>query len=141
TIDPNRSAVDWTALAKLYATARQVAIKGESYSNLSVCLNRSDADDDKLCRRTTIADEVLQQCAGAKKGGACLVATAHRDRGGSFDATIANLPPRRAGMGVAGSQLGGVIKLSDVPMAVLEPFVGPDTVGGLFSATLFLEGK
>jgi hypothetical protein len=137
TISPTRSPIDWAALAKVYATAQKVSVFGDSYSDLALCLNRGQADDDKLCRRSSVPDLARTQCEDAKKGGSCIVATAHRDDGGSFDATIANIPPvKRVGGG-----LGGVIKLEDVPLAVLDPLVGPNTVGGLLSATLALQGK
>ncbi|HUJ58495.1 MAG TPA: translocation/assembly module TamB domain-containing protein [Kofleriaceae bacterium] len=143
-IDPKRPAADWAALAKVYATAKHVAVYGDSYSNIALCINRPDSDDAKLCRpegRSRVEREDIAACGEAKRGGFCAVATARRDRGGTLEATIANLPAARVGRAVVPGHLGGAIVLDDIPMAVLDPLVGPGTVGGLFSAVLHLEGK
>lgn len=137
-IDKNRSAIDWASLASVYAVAQHASVYGDGYSNISLCLNRSQADDDKLCRRTPVPDAARSRCEDAKHGGACVVASAQRDQGGALDATIANAPVRR---GRGGKELAGIIKLEDVPMAVLAPFVGNGKIGGLFSASLDLSGQ
>ncbi|MGE5182143.1 MAG: hypothetical protein ACM31C_08775, partial [Acidobacteriota bacterium] len=142
TIDANRAALDWAPLAKLYATAKHLRIKGETYSDASVCLNRADSMD--RCRSTQLAVSPAAQsdCLTARsKGGFCAVARATRDRGGKLDATIASVPAVRSARSIVPAHLGGDVELSDIPMAVLEPFVGPSTIGGMFSTSLHLSGQ
>jgi hypothetical protein len=144
TIDPKRAAIDWAALAKIYASSQHATVLGDRYSDIAVCINRTDADDTKLCRRSAnvVTQVGLTDCTNAKAhNGFCAVARATRDRGGSLDATIANVPALRTKGAPTDAHLGGDIKLDDVPMAVIEPLVGPGTVGGLFSAVLHLSGE
>ena len=51
-------------LAKLYATAQHLVFKSgaytDRYSDVAVCLNRSDADDDKLCRRAATRGQITR---------------------------------------------------------------------------------
>ncbi len=144
TIDPKRAAIDWAPLAKIYASAQHATVLGDRYSDVAVCINRSDGDDAKLCRRSAnvVTQVGLLDCTNAKAhNGFCAVARATRDRGGTLDATIANVPAIRSGRTSEGAHLGGDIKLDDVPMAVLEPLVGAGTVGGLFSAAFHLTGE
>jgi hypothetical protein len=144
TIDPKRAAIDWAALAKIYLSSQHATVFGDRYSDIAVCINRSDADDGKLCRRSpnVVTQTGALDCTNAKAhNGFCAVARATRDKGGSLDATIANVPALRTKGAPIDAHLGGDIKLDDVPMSVIEPLVGPGTVGGLFSAVLHLTGE
>lgn len=139
TIDPKRPIMDWLDHAKIYATAKKLTIYGDQYEQLGVCVNRSD---DGLCRPRTgyLDDDDLAQCEQGKRGGFCAVATATRPGGGIIDATIAKLPGTRIG-GITGPpRLGGTIALYDLPIAILEQFVGSRAAGGLASAKLHLSG-
>jgi len=136
-INPARSAIDWASLAKIYANAQHVSVKGEALSDLNVCLNRTDP----RCSKRTPSPAAAADCTYARTGGACVVATATRDAGGELDATIANVPAVRTGRGTVPAHLGGNLLIDDVPMAVLDPWVGAGTMGGLLSANLDLSGQ
>lgn len=132
-VAPNRAPLDWLDHASIYAKAPRLAVLGDRYSDVAVCVNRSD---DSRCRPRTMyvtADD-LGECATAKRtGGSCIVAAARRDGGGVVDATIAKVP------GKAGPRLGGAVSV-DLPLALLEQFLGTKAVGGDSRITLHLAG-
>ncbi|MEO8700810.1 MAG: translocation/assembly module TamB domain-containing protein [Kofleriaceae bacterium] len=141
-IDPKRAPMDWLALAKLRGQANRMAILGDKFTNVAVCLNRKD---DNTCRpRTAYLDgDDLAQCEAGKRSGFCAVATATRDGGGIVDATVSRLPATRVGTKVTPERLGGTIALSDVPVGILDTFLQPTQTGqagGLASITLHLMG-
>jgi hypothetical protein len=140
TIDPKRPPLDWLDHAKVHARARRLDILGDRYEQIGVCVNRPN---DQVCRPRPayLDDDDLAQCEQGKRGGFCAVATATRPGGGMIDATIAKLPPQRTGRGAPAPRLGGTIALSDVPLRVLERFLGRSVAGGLASAKLHLEGS
>ena len=140
-IDPERSAVDWLALAKVYGQSKRLTILGDRFTNVAACINRTD---DAACRpRPGYLDgDDLQQCEQGKKHGFCAVATATRDGGGIVDATIANVVTTRGRATTA--QLGGTVALSDVPIAILDQLLGvarPGQSGGVASLALHLTGS
>jgi len=142
TIEKGRKAADWLAVVSLYASAKKVTFATENYSGVSVCINRND---DGRCRPAWAVSRLPQTgrnaCEQAKKtSGACIVASADRDLGGRFAATIADVPPTKIGRVAVGRSLGGTIALDDLPLAVLQPVTGQHTIGGLVSATLHLGG-
>jgi translocation and assembly module TamB len=113
-------------------------VASETYSGLSVCVNRGD--DDKLCRPWAgrLDSDDLAECDDAKKrGGFCMVAAATRDAGGKLAATIADVPRQTASRKTVDEHLGGTIAIDDVPIAAL----GIPNAGGLVSATVHLSGK
>ena len=139
-VDKRRPPMDWLDHASVYAKAPKLVVQGDPYSDVAVCVNRKD---DTACRPRTLytsADD-LAACATAKKtGGSCIVATARRDAGGVIDATIAKVPTAKGPRGQPNSpRLGGAISI-DLPLAVLEPFVGKKLVGGDSRITLHLSG-
>ncbi|MBA3396632.1 MAG: translocation/assembly module TamB domain-containing protein [Deltaproteobacteria bacterium] len=139
TIDPNRGALDWLESTKLYAKSDKLDVLGDKYSSVGICVNRKD---DQICRpRDAYLDgDDLAQCEQGKKGnGFCAVATATRDAGGLFDATVVKLPAVKSSR--LGERLGGSIALHDLPLAILQQFAGSDMAGGLASATLHLAGS
>jgi autotransporter translocation and assembly factor TamB len=142
TIEKGRKAADWLAVVSLYASAKKVTFATENYSGVSVCINRND---DGRCRPSwavsRLAPTGRNACEQAKKSnGACIVASADRDLGGRFAATIADLPPTKIGRVAVTRTLGGTIALDDLPLAVFQPVLGQNTLGGLVSATLHLGG-
>lgn len=136
TIDPRRPPWGWLDHAKLYARAGRLDVHGDRYEQLHLCLNRRD---DAACRPRPayLDDDDLAQCEQGKRGGFCAVATATRPGGGQIDATIAKLAGRAAGL----DRLGGTISLADLPLALLERFLGRSVAGGLASTKLHLEGS
>ena len=140
-IDKRRDPLDWLDFAKVYATAKKLAIKGDAYSDFVVCINRSD---DSLCRPRGLyaSQDDLDKCTLAKKsGGSCIVTSAIRDAGGVLDATVAKLPAIR-GTGRGPSmppRLGGAVSV-DLPLALLEQFIGKRILGGDARMTLHLAG-
>ncbi len=136
-----RSAMDWLDFAKVYATARKLTIKGDTYSDFALCVNQPN---DARCRPRPMyasADD-LEKCATAKRsGGSCVVTTAVRDAGGVLDATVAKLPPIRgtARQTAMPARLGGAISV-DLPLAILEQFLKKRITGGDARMTLHLSG-
>jgi len=140
TLDKNRGAMDWLEHTRLYAKADKLDVYGQKLTGVGLCVNRKD---DAQCRpRTTYLDhDDLAQCEQGKKGnGFCAVATATRDGGGLLDATVVKLPATKSGRGGLPERLGGTIAVHDLPLAILEQFVGKQAAGGLASATLHLQG-
>ncbi|HTL39125.1 MAG TPA: translocation/assembly module TamB domain-containing protein [Kofleriaceae bacterium] len=142
TVITKKPALDWLPVFSVSATAKKLTVLGENYSNANVCINRTD---DGKCRPTWAASRLSPTgkttCDQAKKAsGACVVVTADRDLGGRFAATVADVPPQTIGRVKVGRQLGGTIALDDLPLTVLEPFIGKGVMGGLISATIHLGG-
>lgn len=140
-IDKRRDPLDWLDYTKVYATAKKLAIKGDGYSDFTLCVNRSD---DSACRPRPLyaTKDDLDKCALAKKsGGSCIVTSAIRDAGGVLDATVAKLPAvRGAGRAPATpARLGGAVSV-DLPLAILEQFIGKRILGGDARMTLHLAG-
>ncbi len=146
-IDKNRSAMDWLALASVDASAQHLNVKGDGYSKVAACLNRKEGKDDALCRPRGagyLDVDDRTQCDAAKKGagGFCLVAAATRDTGGTIDATIAKLPGVTSVRNPQPARLAGTVALGDVPLALVDQFLGkPGTLGGFASLTLNLAGS
>lgn len=141
TVDTNRAPMDWLDYAKVYAKAPKLSIKGDAYTDVSICVNRPD---DSICRPRAmyVAADDLAKCADAKRsGGACIVATAKRDAGGVLDATIAKAAgaakPTRTG--AKQGTLGGALSV-DLPLAIVDQFVGKRIIGGDSRMTLHLGG-
>lgn len=142
TIDKNRAPLDWLTSFSIYASAKRLTFMTENYSGATVCINRTD---DGRCRPNWAASRLApagrRQCEQAKKSnGSCVVVAADRDVGGRFAATIADVPPSKIGRVAVSRTLGGTIALDDLPLAVVEPFIGKGVMGGLVSATLHLGG-
>ncbi|HEX4451685.1 MAG TPA: translocation/assembly module TamB domain-containing protein [Kofleriaceae bacterium] len=141
---PGRPALDWLAYVQAFVKADRVNIAGDGYSNLALCINRPD---DNACRDANQAARLgptdPAMCADAKirTGGACVVARAERDKGGKLAATIIDVPAVKTAKLQVARHLAGTLAIDDVPLAVLDQFVGANTIGGLFSATLHLQGS
>lgn len=136
-----RPAMEWIDFAKVHATAKRLAIKGDSYSDFALCVNQPNDDRCRPRPMYASADD-LAKCATAKKtGGSCIVATAMRDAGGVLDATIAKLPPTKATsrQAAAPARLGGAVSV-DLPLAILEQFLKKRIAGGDARMTLHLSG-
>ena len=144
----DRSLWDWLPYFQVYLQAAHLRVLGDAYSNVAACIDHPD--DDKLCRprKQSVDRDDLGACDEAKKqtGGFCAVATAQRDRGGRLDATIASLAARRSASAPGGTRrlipahLAGAVALDNVPMAILDQWIGKGRVGGLFSALLHVSG-
>lgn len=139
TIDPKRAALDWLDHAKVYVRANRLDVYGDRYEQIGLCVNRRD---DQQCRpRPAYLDEDdLAQCEAGKRGGFCAVATATRPGGGLIDATVAKLPATRSGRTTVPGRIGGTIALYDLPLELLDQFLGKTPAGGLASAKLHLSG-
>jgi hypothetical protein len=143
-IVPGRPALDWLAAVSAYVRADHVAVKADGYSNVALCINRPD---DTACRDASqterLAASDLATCADAKvrTNGACVVARAERDRGGKLAATIIDVPAVKTAKLSVPRHLAGTLAIDDVPLAIADQFIGADTLGGLFSATLHLQGS
>lgn len=139
-VDKTKTPVEWITDARVYAKAERLTVLEDRYDTVNICLNRPD---DNVCRprKAYLDADDLSQCATAKRGGFCAVASATRVGGGVVDATVAHLPATRSGRTVIPAKLGGTIALSDLPLQVLEPFIGKQMLGGIASATLHLQGS
>ncbi len=138
-VDKNRPALDWLDHAEVYVKAAKLSVKGDAYSDVAMCINRKD---DSACRPRAmyVAPEDLEKCATAKKtGGSCIVVTAKRDGGGVVDATIAKLPGQKVGKTTKGPRLGGAVSV-DLPLSILDQFIGKRVLGGDSRMTLHLGG-
>ncbi|MBL0213229.1 MAG: translocation/assembly module TamB domain-containing protein [Myxococcales bacterium] len=136
-----RPALDWLDYAKVYAKAQKLTIKGDTYSDVALCVNRPD---DAACRPRPVytSPEDLEKCATAKRtGGSCLVVAAKRDAGGVLDATVAKLPPIKGNSRAPAvpARLGGAVSV-DLPLAILEQFLHKRILGGDARMTLHLAG-
>ncbi|MEO8550066.1 MAG: translocation/assembly module TamB domain-containing protein, partial [Kofleriaceae bacterium] len=142
TIVPNRPPLDWLAVMTAKLKASHLSVMNDPVSNLAVCVNGA-AGDNAACGadKAHLAAEDPRACTDAKqRGGACVVATATRDRGGALAAMVIDVPGLRNGRTTIPRHLGGTIEIEDIPLTVMEQFIGPGVLGGLFSATLHLEG-
>jgi hypothetical protein len=149
-LNPKRTPLEWLGLSQIYARADHLSILDDRYSAITACVNRKD---DRACRpRPAMADAGdLKQCEDGKRAGAangsgfCMAMAATRDAGGTLDATVVQLPAAGAGIrGMIPAHLGGVVSLSDLPLAVLDQLrgkPGAQAVGGLASLTLHLQGR
>ncbi|MCW5804486.1 MAG: translocation/assembly module TamB domain-containing protein [Deltaproteobacteria bacterium] len=153
---PRASPLDYLEMVELEAHADHLNVMGEAFSAFGVCINRKG---DTACRGRTsyLDDDDLAQCEQAKKDrrrapAFCAVASARRDAGGTFDATIAKLAPARDAKGKATpARMGGSVQLSDVPLSIVDGLMRatakpgapaePPRIGGLASITLHLDGS
>jgi hypothetical protein len=142
-----RAAIDWLDLVTATVRADHLALRGDGYSDVALCVNRPD--DGRACRPRGDRGDDVATCADARhRGGACAVATATRDAGGTLDLTLAKVPPV-AGRGPdgkprePGAHLAGSFTLADLPLSILTRLglVGPDVVGGELSTSLRLGGR
>ncbi|MFT3699589.1 MAG: translocation/assembly module TamB domain-containing protein [Kofleriaceae bacterium] len=143
TIVPNRPPLDWLPALTAKLTAEHLSIMGDPVSKLSACVNGA-ADSDKACGadRAHLTEDDPKQCNDAKaRGGACVVAAADRDHGGSFAAMVIDIPALKAGKTTTPRHLGGTVEIEDIPLSVVDQFIGQGLIGGLFSATLHLQGS
>jgi hypothetical protein len=139
-IVPNRPPLDWLASISAFVKADHLSLLNDPISKVSLCINHPD---DKQCASTVrLGPDDARQCADAKaRGGACIVANAERDRGGQFASMIIDVPALRSGRMTTPRHLGGTIDIDNIPLTVLDQFVGKDVLGGLFSTTLHLQGS
>ncbi|HEY5920393.1 MAG TPA: translocation/assembly module TamB domain-containing protein [Kofleriaceae bacterium] len=141
-IDPNKSAPDWLASMTLTATAPKLNIMGESYSRVAIRVNQNFLKSIPSWLTTRLDPDDIAQCDdAAKRGGFCALVEATRDLGGKLGTLIADVPAQRSGRVTLARRLGGTIALDDIPLTVLEPFIGKGTMGGLISTTLHLGGS
>lgn len=141
TIVPNRPPIDWLSSLTAKIRADHISVMSDPISNLSLCINGAS---DSACgaNRAHLAPGDPKQCSDAKaRGGACVVAAATRDRGGQFAAMLIDVPALRSGRTQVPRHLGGTVQIEDIPLTVIEQFVGQGVLGGLFSATLHLQGS
>ncbi len=138
-VDKNRAPLDWLDHAQVFVKAAKLSVKGDGYTDVAMCINKKD---DAACRPRSmyVAPEDLEKCTTAKKtGGSCVVVTAKRDGGGVVDATVAKLPATRIGRTTQGPRLGGAVSV-DLPLAILDQFIGKKVLGGDSRMTLHLGG-
>jgi hypothetical protein len=140
TVVPNRRALDWLPALTAKLTAQHLTVLNDPVSNLSVCVNGAN-NAECGADRAHLAAEDPKLCTDAKAhGGACVVANATRDLGGAFAAMVIDVPAMRSGRTTVPRHLGGTIEIEDIPLTVIDQFVGHGVIGGLFSATLHLQG-
>jgi len=138
-VDKDRPPLDWLDHAQVFVKAAKLSVKGDAYSDVAVCVNKKD-DDACRPRSMYVAPEDLAKCATAKStGGSCVVMTAKRDGGGVVDATVAKLPGTKVGKVLQGPRLGGAVSV-DLPLAILDQFIGKKILGGDSRMTLHLGG-
>lgn len=139
-IDPNKPATDWLGAATVQVNAPKLNIMGETYSKVSIALNTKLNNLPSWLERRLDPDDA-QQCSDARsRGGFCGVIQADRDNGGKLGALVADVPASKAGRVIIHRRLGGTVALDDIPLSLLDPFLGPGVVGGLISGTLHLGG-
>jgi hypothetical protein len=146
-VNLNRSGLELLGLGKIYARADRLSVLDDKYSAITACVNR----DDPRCPRPALVDAAdAEACKDGKRaaalngGGFCLAAAATRDAGGKLDALIAQLPAARVGNRVAPAHLGGVLAISDLPLALIDQLRGKpkaNAIGGLASITMHLQGS
>lgn len=131
---PDRPALDWLGHVTAFIQADRVSILADSFSKLSLCVNRAD---DPRCKTTArLAANDPERCAdAADRGGACVIANADRDRGGRIASMIIDIPSQRTGRVTTPRHLGGTIDIDNVPLQI------GNALGGLFSTTLHLQGS
>ncbi|HET9626383.1 MAG TPA: translocation/assembly module TamB domain-containing protein [Kofleriaceae bacterium] len=149
TIDAKRPALEWLGLGQIYARADKLTIAGDHYSDVAACVNRKD--DATKCRAVVNAatQDDLAECEDGKRAAAaggtgfCAVARAKRNAGGTLATTIAQLPATRSGRVTVPAHLAGVVKLTDLPLALIDELrgkPGANAVGGLASLTAQIAG-
>lgn len=133
-VTPDRPPLDWLGQVTALVKADRLSILGDAYSRVSLCINRPT---DKRCGPSVhLASDDAEHCADAtRRGGACLVANADRDRGGQLASTIIDIPTLHTGRATTPRHLGGTIDIDNVPIVL------GDLLGGLFSTTLHLQGS
>jgi hypothetical protein len=150
TIDRQRAPLDWLSLGQIYARADKLTIAGDAYTDVAACVNRKD--DAGRCRAPANAatDDDLKECDDGKKAAAaggngfCAVARAKRTAGGVLATTIAQLPAIRLGKTASQPRLAGVVKLTDLPLALIDQLrgkPGANAVGGFASLTAQIGGS
>ncbi len=146
-IDQSRKAMDWLALASVYATSQHLSIYGDGYRAVAACLNQGN---DTRCRPRGLTyldtgDRALCDDAKRVAGGFCLVASATHEAGGTVDATVAKLPAITVARKTVPAHLGGTIALADVPLALIDQFThakdAPPILGGFAGAVVHLSGS
>lgn len=141
TIDSRRPVVDWMSSLTLTASAPKLDILGEKFSRVAIRINRDLLKTLPPWLTTRLDPDDIDQCEdGSRRGGSCALVEATRDRGGKLGMLIADIPASRNGRVTLARKLGGTIAIDDIPLGVLEPFIGKGVLGGLVSATLHLGG-
>ncbi len=141
-IDPNKPPVDWLGTMTMTATAPKLNIGGETYSKVAIKVNQSFLKSVPSWLQARLDPDDVAQCDDAsKRGGFCALVEATRDLGGKLGTVIADVPASKSGRVTLARKLGGTVALDDIPLTVLEPFIGKNTAGGLISATLHLGGS
>jgi hypothetical protein len=139
---PNRKPLDWLPTLTAKLTAQHLTVMNDPVSNLSVCVNGPAASGTE-CRadQVHLAPGDPKLCTDSKaRGGACVIANATRDLGGALAAMVIDVPAVRTGKTTVPRHLGGTIEIADIPLTVIDQFIGHGVIGGLFSATLHLQG-
>jgi hypothetical protein len=151
-VTPDKTPMDWLALAQVAAHAEKLSIAGQKVSHVGACVNVAPTDEKLLasCKpRPTLFAASEQDCAAgmrdADKGGFCALATASRDDGGRLDIMAVKLPGARSGKAYLPARLAGTISLEDLPLAIIDelrdvPLGKQQDVGGLANLTLHLTG-
>jgi hypothetical protein len=141
-IASGKKVTDWLAALTMTATAPKLNILGENYSRVAIRVNQNLLKSIPSWLTTRLdADDVTQCEDAARRDGFCALVEATRDLGGKLGMLVADVPAQRSGRVTLGRKLGGTVALDDIPLAVLEPFLGKGTAGGLISATLHLAGN
>ncbi len=139
---PGKPITDWLGALTLTATAPKLNVLGETYSRVAIRINQNLMKSIPTWLTTRLdADDVAQCEDAAKRGGFCALVEATRDLGGKLGTLVADVPSQRSGRVTLARKLGGTVALDDIPLSVLEPFIGKGTLGGLVSATLHLGGN
>ena len=140
TVVANRPPLDWLSALTAKLTAQHLSVMNDPVSNLAVCVNGAN-DAECGADKAHLAPNDPQLCSDAKAhGGACVVANATRDLGGALAAMVIDVPAMKTGKTTVPRHLGGTIEIEDIPLTVIDQFVGHGVIGGLFSATLHLQG-
>lgn len=133
-IEPDRAPLDWLGHITALVKADHLTALGDSFSKISLCVNRPT--DSRCGPGVHLASDDPERCAdSARRGGACVMANAERDRGGRIASTIIDIPAQRTGRTLTPRHLGGTIDIDSLPIRV-----GKDILGALFSTTLHLQG-
>jgi hypothetical protein len=140
TVDPTRPPLEWLDHVRLFARAARLTVAGDRLEDAGVCINRRDAPAACSARVAYLDADDRSQCEAAQRGGFCAVAVARRSGGGQLAATVAKIAPPRGARPGTPAQLGGTLAVSDLPLALLEQFLGARLTGGLASARLHLQG-
>jgi hypothetical protein len=140
-IDNNKPVVDWLGSLTMTATAPKLSILGESYSRVVIRINQKLLDSIPSWLDARLDPDDKTECDdAAKRGGFCAFVEANRDLGGKLGTLISDVPGQKSGRVTLARKLGGTVALDDIPLAVLEPIIGKNKLGGLISATLHVGG-